>query len=115
MENEQYFIFLSKQMRMKNGGYGFHEPKVPCHGQSGYGVSIRPDDILNDAMIALNDPQMRKDFLSKSLNVYTSSTRAYFNIEEFRRSDEQYGWTLDELACLPSNGTAGPTCPGCTI
>ena len=113
MENEQYFIFLCEADADENGDVDFTNPKVHAMANPAYGVSIRPDDILNDAMIALNDPQMRKDFLSKSLNVYTSSTRAYFNIEEFRRSDEQYGWTLDELACL--NGTAGPTCPGCTI
>lgn len=101
VENEQYFIFLCEADADKNGDVDFTNPKVHAMANPAYGVSIRPDDILNDAMIALNDPQMRKDFLSKSLNVYTSSTRAYFNIEEFRRSDEQYGWTLDELARLP--------------
>ena len=101
VENEQYFIFLCEADADENGDVDFTNPKVHAMANPAYGVSIRPDDILNDAMIALNDPQMRKDFLSKSLNVYTSSTRAYFNIEEFRRSDEQYGWTLDELACLP--------------
>lgn len=101
VENEQYFIFLCEADANENGDVDFTNPKVHAMANPAYGVSIRPDDILNDAMIALNDPQMRKDFLSKSLNVYTSSTRAYFNIEEFRRSDEQYGWTLDELARLP--------------
>lgn len=101
VENEQYFIFLCEADADENGDVDFTNPKVHAMANPAYGVSIRPDDILNDAMIALNDPQMRKDFLSKSLNVYTSSTRAYFNIEEFRRSDEQYGWTLDELARLP--------------
>ena len=101
VENEQYFIFLCEADADENGDVDFTNPKVHAMANPAYGVSIRPDDILNDAMIALNDPQMRRDFLSKSLNVYTSSTRAYFNIEEFRRSDEQYGWTLDELACLP--------------
>lgn len=101
VENEQYFIFLCEADADENGDVDFTNPKVHAMANPAYGVSIRPDDILNDAMIALNDPQMRKDFLSKSLNVYTSSTRAYFNIEELRRSDEQYGWTLDELACLP--------------
>lgn len=101
VENEQYFIFLCEADADENGDVDFTNPKVHAMANPAYGVSIRPDDILNDAMIALNDPQVRKDFLSKSLNVYTSSTRAYFNIEEFRRSDEQYGWTLDELARLP--------------
>ncbi len=52
-------------------------------------------------MQALNDPQMRKEFLAKSLNLYTSALKAYFDIEEFRASDRKYTWTLDELAKLP--------------
>lgn len=67
----------------------------------GYGVTIRPDEILNDSLQAQNDPQQRKDFLAKSLNVFTSAMKAWFDIEEFRRSDQQYRWTLEELAHLP--------------
>jgi phage terminase large subunit-like protein len=33
--------------------------------------------------------------------VYTTAMRAYFNIEEFRKSDKAYNFTLDELAKLP--------------
>jgi len=65
------------------------------------GVTIRPEDIMNDALQAQNDPQQRKDFLAKSLNIYTSSMRAYFDIDEFRRSDKKYNWTVEELAKLP--------------
>ena len=68
----------------------------PC-----YGVTIRPSDIMNDALQAQNDPQQRKDFLSRSLNIYTSAMRAYFNVDEFKRSDAKYNWTLEELAKLP--------------
>lgn len=35
----------------------WHEKANPA-----YGVSIRPDDIMNDALQAMNDPQQRKDF-----------------------------------------------------
>ena len=55
---------------------------------------------MNDALQAQNDPQQRKDFLAKSLNVYTSSIKAYFQIEEFRKSDAKHNWTIDELAKL---------------
>ncbi|MDK6729491.1 terminase large subunit, partial [Aerococcus urinae] len=65
-----------------------------------YGVTIRPEDILSDAEQAQNDPQQRKDFLTKSLNIYTSAMRAYFNIDEFRSSDLSYDWTLEDLAKL---------------
>jgi phage terminase large subunit-like protein len=33
--------------------------------------------------------------------------KAYFNIEEFRKSDRQYNWTLEELAKLPINWYGG--------
>jgi phage terminase large subunit-like protein len=64
-------------------------------------VSIRPEEIMNDALQAQNDPQQRKDFLAKSLNVYTAAIKAYFNLDEFRKSDLKYNWTLEELAKLP--------------
>ena len=66
-----------------------------------YGVTIRPSDMMNDAMQAQNDPQQRKDYISRSLNVYTNAMRAWFDIEEFRSSDKKYNWTIEELAKLP--------------
>lgn len=101
VQNDSYFIFLCEADEGEDGEIDFTNPIVHQMANPAYGASIRPDDILNDSMIALNDPQMRKDFLSKSLNVYTSSTKAYFDLGEFQRSDEQYNWTLDELAALP--------------
>lgn len=72
-----------------------------------YGVSIRPEDILNDSLQALNDPQQRKDFLAKSLNVYTSAVKAYFDVENFRRSDQKFNWTIEELLKKPINWYGG--------
>lgn len=59
---------------------------------------------MNDAMQALNDPQQRKDFFAKSLNIFTAAVNSYFNIDEFRRSNEKAGeelgidpkWSLDK-------------------
>ena len=65
-----------------------------------YGVSIRPADILNDSLQAQNDPQQRKDFFAKQLNIYTAATNAYFDINEFRASDEKYNWSIDELSAM---------------
>ncbi len=33
--------------------------------------------------------------------------KAYFNIDEFKRSDRQYNWTIEELAKLPINWFGG--------
>ena len=96
---------------MRDGSVDFTDPKIHEMANPAYGVSIRPAEILNDSLQALNDPQQRKDFFAKSLNVYSSAMRAYFDIDEFRKSDQQYTWTLDELAKLPIDWYGGnPAC-----
>jgi phage terminase large subunit-like protein len=62
---------------------------------------------MNDALQAQNDPQQRKDFLAKSLNIFTNAMKAWFDIEEFRRSDGQYNWTVEQLAKLPIDWYGG--------
>ena len=96
--DEAYFIFVSKADENEDGDVDYTNPIQHEKANPNYGVTIRPWDILNDAMQAQNDPQQRKDFLAKSLNIYTSAMRAYFNIDEFRTSDDQFDWTIDELA-----------------
>jgi len=100
VQDDQYFIFMACANKDENGEVDYTNPEVQEAANPAYGVSIRPEEILNDAMQAQNDPQQRKDFLAKSLNVYTNSIRAYFNIEEFRKSDNQYDWSIEELAKL---------------
>lgn len=65
-----------------------------------WGVTIRPSDMEASALQAQNDPQMRKEFLTRSLNVFVSSFKAWFNIDEFMRSDSRYNWTPKQLAKL---------------
>lgn len=104
---DAYFVFIAKADEDENGAVDFLNPAVHEMANPAYGVSIRPGDIMNDALQAQNDPQQRKDFLAKSLNVYTSAMRAYFNLEEFRASDAKYDWTLEELAKLPIDWYGG--------
>lgn len=101
VKDEQYFIFICEADEDENGNVDYTNPIVHEMANPGYGVSIRPEDILNDSLQAQNDPQQRKDFFAKSLNKFTSSIKAYFNIDEFRRSDSQYSWTQEELSKLP--------------
>lgn len=101
IQDEQYFIFMCCANPDENGDIDYTNPEVLEMANPAYGVSIRPDEILNDALQAQNDPQQRKDFFAKSLNVYTNALKAYFDIEEFRRSDAKYNWTLQELSKLP--------------
>ena len=92
---------------MEDGEIDYTDPKVHEAANPAYGASIRPEDIMNDALQAQNDPQQRKDFFAKSLNVYINSVKAYFDIEEFRRSDAKYDWTLDDLAKMNINWYGG--------
>lgn len=107
-KDEQYFIFMCCAPEgVKDGSVDFTDPKIHEMANPGYGVTIRPEDILNDALQAQNEPQQRKDFFAKSLNVYTNAIKAYFNIDEFRKSDKQYGWTMEQLARLPISWYGG--------
>lgn len=97
VDDEAYFVFIAKADEDEHGEVDYTNPIQHEKANPNYGVTIRPEDILNDALQAQNDPQGRKDFLSKSLNIYTSAMRAYFNIDEFRSSDSKYDWTLEDL------------------
>ena len=100
-KDEQYFMFMCCAPEgVKDGSVDFTDPAVHEMANPGYGVTIRPADILNDSIQAQNEPQQRKDFFAKSLNVYANALKAYFDIDEFRRSDREYDWTLDQLAKL---------------
>lgn len=95
--DEAYFVFIAKADEDENGEVDYTSAEQHEKANPNYNVTIRPEDIMNDALQAQNDPQGRKDFLSKSLNIYTSAMRAYFNIDEFRSSDSQFNWTMEEL------------------
>lgn len=113
IRDDQYFIFICCADKDENGDVDYLNPVQHQKANPNYGVTIRPADIMNDAMQAQNDPQQRKDFLSRSLNVFTSSMRSYFNLDEFRRSNTaaeaelgiNAAWPLDQkirhLAHLP--------------
>lgn len=93
IKDEQLFIFMCCANPDENGDIDYTNPVVHEMANPGYGISIRPNEILQDSLQAQNDPQQRKDFFAKSLNVFTSSIKAYFNIEDFRRSDSRYNYS----------------------
>lgn len=108
VKDEQYFVFICKAPdEIRDGTVDFTDPKIHEMANPGYGVTIRPQEILNDALQAQNDPQQRKDFFAKSLNVYTNALKAYFDIDEFRKSDRKYDWTIEQLAKLPIDWYGG--------
>lgn len=101
IKDEQYFIFICCANEDEHGNIDYTNPVVHEQANPSYGITIRPEEILNDSLQAQNDPQQRKDFFAKSLNVFTNAVKAYFDINEFRDSDKKYSWTIDDLARLP--------------
>lgn len=103
-ENEALFCFICCADQDEKGNVDFLDPIQHQKANPSYGVTIRPADIMNDAQQAADDPQQRKNFLAKSLNIFTAQQRAYFEIAKFRWSNAKAGealgmdpdWTLDE-------------------
>jgi phage terminase large subunit-like protein len=107
VKDESYFVFIAKADEDENGEVNYTSALEHEKANPNYNVSVSGKELMNDALQAQNDPQQRKSFLAKSLNIYTSAMNAYFNIEEFRASDGEYNWTLDELAKLPIDWYGG--------
>jgi Phage terminase-like protein, large subunit len=100
-KNDSMFVFICKADEEEEKDVDYLDPIQHEKANPNYGVSIRPAEMMTGALEAADDPQQRKDFLSKSLNIYTAALKAYFNIDEFQASDQCYSWTLAELAKLP--------------
>lgn len=100
VQDDDLFSFVARADQDDKGNCDYTDPVQHQKANPNYGVTIRPKDILNESIQAQNDPQQRKDFLSRSLNIYTSAIKAWFDLDEFRASDQRYSWTLQELAKL---------------
>lgn len=87
VEDDAYFIFICCADKEADGSIDYTSELTHRKANPNFGVTIRPWDIMNDAMQAQNDPQQRKDFFAKSLNVFSAAVNAYFDIDEFRRSN----------------------------
>ena len=107
VKDDSLFSFVCRADHDDNGVCDYTSEIQHRKANPSYGVTIRPEDIMQDALQAQNDPQQRKDFLSRRLNIYTTSMKAYFDIEEFKRSDAKHDWTLQELAKLPIDWYGG--------
>ena len=100
VKDDSFFSFVARADADEKGNVDYLNPIQHEKANPNYGVTISPEDMMADARQALNDPQQRKDFLSRSLNRYTAAMKAWFDLGEFRASDRQFNWTIDELAKL---------------
>ncbi len=101
VEDDAFFSFVARADQDEKGNVDYLDPVQHQKANPNYGVTIRPEDMMADAYQAQNDPQQRKDFLSRSLNIYTAAMKAWFDLDEFKASDQKYDWTLNQLAKLP--------------
>lgn len=107
VEDDAFFAFVARADQDEKGNVEYTDPIQHQKANPSYGVTKRPQDLQNASLQAQNDPQQRKDFLSRELNIYTTAMRAYFDLDQFRRSDAAYHWTLEELAKLPIDWYGG--------
>ena len=101
VKNDSMFVMIARADQDDAGNVDYTSAEQHAKANLSYGVTVSPDELMNDAIEAQNDPQKRKEFFAKSLNIYTTAVKAYFDIEEFRQSDNKYHWTMEELAKLP--------------
>ncbi len=106
---DSYFIFICKADQDTEGNIinskgeiaELNDPEVLKMCTPSIGVTVTLGDLIDDADQAICDPQLRTEYLNKTLNIFTNALAAYFDIEEFRASDQLYEWTLEQLAKLP--------------
>lgn len=107
VEDDALFAYVARADQDDKGNVDYTNPIQHQKANPSYGVTKRPQDLLNASLQAQNDPQQRKDFLSRELNIYTTAMKAYFDLAQFKKSDAQYDWSLEELATLPINWYGG--------
>lgn len=101
VKDDSFFVLIARADQDENGNVDYTSAEQQKKANLSYGVTVSPEELMNDALQAQNDPQKRKEYFAKSLNIYTSAIKAYFDIDEFRHSDNRYKWSLEELARLP--------------
>lgn len=100
VKDDAFFSFVARADQDDKGNVDYTNPIQHQKANPNYGVTIRPQDMMNDALQAQNDPQQRKDFFSRSLNIYTAAMKAWFDLDEFKASDKKYNWSIKELSKL---------------
>lgn len=107
---DSYFIFLCTAEQDEKGNIinpvtkeitTIDDPDVLASVTPSLNVTVTLEDLVTEARQAILEPQLKAEFLNKSLNIFTNSMEAYFDIDEFRYSNKQYSWTMEELSKLP--------------
>ena len=97
---DRTFVYLAQAPVQPDGSVDYLNPAVHRAANPAYNITIRPAEMEAMAAQAEHNPVLRNEFFTRSLNRFVSSFRAWFDVEEFRRSDHRYCWTLQELPQL---------------
>ena len=107
---DRYFIFLCTAPRDNKGNFlnpltgeitEIDDPELIEAVNPSAGETVSLDLLVNDAKIALDsDEGTRNEFKNKTLNVFTTSSETFFDIDEFKYSDSLYDWSIDDLLKL---------------
>lgn len=110
---DRYFIFLCTAGRDNKGNFlnpitneitDIDDPQLIEAVNPSAGETVSLDLLVNDAKIALDsDEGTRNEFKNKTLNVFTTSSETFFDIDEFKYSDSLYDWSIDDLLKLNLN------------
>ena len=107
IDADRTFVFLAQAPEEPDGSIDFLSPAVHRAANPAYGITIRRDDMIAAAEQAEQNPRLRKEFFTRSLNRFVSSFKAWFDVEEFRRSDRQYNFSPEQLRSLVKNWYGG--------
>lgn len=107
---DRYFIYLCTAPRDNKGNFlnpltgeitDIDDPQLIEAVNPSAGETVSLDLLVNDAKIALDsDEGTRNEFKNKTLNVFTTSSETFFDIDEFKYSDSLYNWSIDDLLKL---------------
>lgn len=107
---DRYFIYLCTAGRDNKGNFlnpitgeitDIDDPELIEAVNPSAGETVSLDLLVNDAKIALDsDEGTRNEFKNKTLNVFTTSSETFFDIDEFKYSDSLYDWSIDDLLKL---------------
>ena len=98
---DEMFIFVAKAPDDVMESDAYTDPHILAGCNPGWGQSIRPQELINTAQRAHDDPQLRLELFQKRMNLFTAALKAWFDVAVWRRSDEKYNWTPEQLAKLP--------------
>ena len=107
---DRYFIYLCTAGRDNKGNFlnpitneitDIDDPELIEAVNPSANETVSLDLLVNDAKIALDsDEGTRNEFKNKTLNVFTTSSETFFDIDEFKYSDSLYDWSIDDLLKL---------------